>query len=223
MDAGVLELQYVTYHPNITIHPECDLASQHARQFAVDLDDLHTMLKTEITEAQCRYQRSADLHQLPAPEFAVGNKVFVKAQFFWMTRLSKKLSKKYLSPYDIIACPGMHSFMLCLPNSMRSVHPVFHVSMLEPTTPNSFPDCSDPPPALEVVDGEPEYKISCIVNSKIDRRRQCKLLYKVFWLGYKGTDQEFNWLPAIELEYAPELIMDFHAAYPDKPGPLANL
>jgi hypothetical protein len=156
--------------PNITIHPEHNLASQCARQFAVDLDNLHTMLKTKIMEAQCRYQRSADSRQLPAPEFAVGNKVFVKAQFFWMTRPSKKLSEKYLSPYDIIAHPGTHSFMLRLPNSMHSVHPVFHVSMLEPTTPNSFPECSDPLPAPVVVDGELEYEISCIVNSKIDRQ-----------------------------------------------------
>jgi hypothetical protein len=95
--------------------------------------------------------------------------------------------------------------------------------MLEPTTPNSFPDQSDPPPAPVVVNGEPEYKISRIIDLKIDCRQQCKLLYKVFWLGYEGTDQEFNWLPAIELEHAPELITDFHAAYPDKPGPLANL
>jgi hypothetical protein len=48
------------YHPNITIHPERDLALQHAHQFAVNLDDLHTMLKTEIAEAQHHYQRSAD-------------------------------------------------------------------------------------------------------------------------------------------------------------------
>jgi hypothetical protein len=95
--------------------------------------------------------------------------------------------------------------------------------MLEPTTPNSFPDHSDPPPAPVVVDGELEYKIPRIVDSKINRRQQCKLLYKVFWLGYKGMDQEFDWLPAIELDHAPELIMDFYTAYPDKPGPLANL
>jgi hypothetical protein len=158
------------YHPNITIHPEHGLASQHACQFTVDLDDLHTMLKTKIAEAQCRYQRSADSCQLPAPEFTVGNKVFIKAQFFWMTRPSKKLSEKYLGPYDIIVCPGTHSFMLCLPNSMCSVHPVFQVSMLEPMTLNSFPDCSDPLSAPVVVDGEPEYEISCIINSKIDRQ-----------------------------------------------------
>jgi hypothetical protein len=108
------------------------------------------------------------LCRLPAPEFAVGDKVFVKAQFFRMTRPSKKLSKKYLGPYDIIACPGTHSFTLCLPNSMCSVHPVFHVSMLEPTTPNSFPDHSDPLPAPVVVNRELEYEISCIVDSKID-------------------------------------------------------
>ena len=35
--------------------------------------------------------------------FKVGNKVFVKAQFFQTTRPSKKLSKKYLRPYEIIA------------------------------------------------------------------------------------------------------------------------
>jgi hypothetical protein len=66
------------YHPNITIHPECDLALQHARQFTVDLDDLHTMLKTEITEAQHHYQKSTDSCRLPALEFTVGDKVFIK-------------------------------------------------------------------------------------------------------------------------------------------------
>ena len=35
--------------------------------------------------------------------FKVGNKVFVKAQFFRTTQPSKKLSKKYLRPYEIIA------------------------------------------------------------------------------------------------------------------------
>jgi len=33
-----------------------------------------------------------------------------------------------------------------------------------------------------------EYKISKIVNSKIDHQRAYKLLYKVIWLGYKDTN-----------------------------------
>ena len=103
---------------------------------------------------------------------------------------------------------------------MRAVHPVFHVSMIEPATANPFPDRSDPPPAPVEIDGEPEWEIARVVDSKIDWRQACKLLYKVIWLGYEDTEDESSWLPVTELTHAPELIADFHAAYPDKPGPL---
>jgi len=73
---------------------------------------------------------------------------------------------------------------------MRAAYPVFHVSMLEPATPNTFQQCSEPPPVLVIIDGEPEYEISKIVNSKIDCRRACKLLYKVIWLGYEDTNND---------------------------------
>jgi len=70
------------YHPNITVHPKHDIASSRARNFAVDLDELQSTLKTEISMAQQHYQKSADAQYSPAPDFKVGDKVFVKAQFF---------------------------------------------------------------------------------------------------------------------------------------------
>jgi len=73
---------------------------------------------------------------------------------------------------------------------MRSVHPVFHVSMLEPTTSNTFSERIQPAPAPVIIDGEPKYEISWIVDFKIDRQRACKLLYKVIWLGYEDTGDE---------------------------------
>ena len=104
---------------------------------------------------------------------------------------------------------------------MRGVHPVFHVSMLEPATPNEIPNqTQSPPPPIEI-DGEPEYEIAEILDSKIDRRRTCKLLYLVRWLGYEGTDEEFSWLPATELEHAAELITEFHSTYLTKLGLLS--
>ena len=60
--------------------------------------------------------------------------------------------------------------------------------MLEPATPNIFQQHSKPPPAPVIIDEEPEYEISKIVNSKIDRWKACKLLYKIIWLGYKDTN-----------------------------------
>jgi len=70
------------YHPNITVHPEHDIASSRAHNFAIDLNELQSTLKTEISAAQQCYQKSADARHSPAPDFKVGDKVFVRAQFF---------------------------------------------------------------------------------------------------------------------------------------------
>jgi len=164
--------------------------------------------------AQQCYQKSANARRSPAPDFKVGNKVFVKAQFFQTTQPSKKLSEKYLGPYEIISHPGTLSFTLCLPESMRSVYPVFHVSMLEPATSNTFSERIHLAPTPVIIDREPEYEISQIVDSKIDCRWTCKLLYKVIWLGYEDTGDESEWIPASELTHVVDLVSDFHIAYP---------
>ena len=187
------------YHPNITVHPECDL------------DSLHQFLREEMVHAQERYQGPADARRSPAPDFKVGDQAFVKAKYFRSTRPSKKLSEKNLGLFTVIAQAGSHSFTLRLPDSMKSVHPVFHVSQLEPAVPNVIPNrVQTPPPPVEV-DREPEYKISEILDSKVDhQRRNCKLLYLVHWSGYEGTDDETSWLLATELGHASELVHDFH-------------
>jgi len=49
------------YHLNITIHPECDIASSQAHNFAIDLDELQSTLKAEISAAQQCYQKSVNV------------------------------------------------------------------------------------------------------------------------------------------------------------------
>jgi len=70
------------YYLNITVHPECDIASFWACNFAIDLDELQSILKAEILVAQQHCQKSTDAWCSPTPDFKVGDKVFVKAQFF---------------------------------------------------------------------------------------------------------------------------------------------
>jgi len=70
---------------------------------------------------------------------------------------------------------------------MHSVYPVFHVSMLKPTMSNTFSERTQLAPTLVIINREPKYEISWIVDSKIDCQWACKLLYKVIWLGYKDT------------------------------------
>jgi len=59
--------------------------------------------------------------------------------------------------------------------------------MLEPTTSNTFSERIQLAPAPVIIDREPKYEISWIVDSKIDCQQACKLLYKVIWLGYEDT------------------------------------
>ena len=103
---------------------------------------------------------------------------------------------------------------------MHSVHPVFHVSMLKPATSNTFSKRIQLASALVIIDGEPEYEISWMVDSKIDCWWACKLLYKVLWLEYEDTGDKSEWIPTSELTYATNLVSDFHIAYPAKPSPL---
>ena len=145
----------------------------------------------------------------------------MKAQFFGTTCPLKKLADKFLGPYEVIAQPGTHSVTLRLQDNLRAVHPVFHVSMLEPATLSMIPNRVQPPPSPVFIDGEPEFEITEILNSKVDQHRHnCKLLYLVCWTGYAGTDEETSWILATELRNTPKLVADYHVAYLTKQGPL---
>ena len=211
------------YHLNISVYPEHNMTSAWVCEYAVDLDSLHQYLHEEMANAQLHYQGPADANRSPALDFKVSDQVYVKAKYFWSIRPSKKLSKKNLRPYPIIAQVGLLSFTLRLPDSMHAVHLVFHMSQLKPAIPNTIPNQIQPPPPPVEVDGEPEIEISEILDSKINHRRKtCKLLYLAWWSSYEGTDEETLWLLATELGNATELLDEYHSWYLDEPGPMAS-
>jgi len=49
------------YHPNITVHSKCDIASTWAHDFILDLDKLQSTLKAKISIAQQHYHKSTDV------------------------------------------------------------------------------------------------------------------------------------------------------------------
>lgn len=149
--------------------------------------------------------------------------VYVNSRNIHTSRPTKKLAEKFLGPFEVLAKVGQQSYSIRLPQSLRGIHPVFHVVELEPATPNIIPQRVQSPPPPVSIDGEPEYEISEILDSKVNRRRHCKLLYLVHWTGYEGTDEETSWLLADELTHAQDLLLDFHAFYPRKPGLLSSI
>ena len=96
--------------------------------------------------------------------------------------------------------------------------------MLEPAIPNMILSQVQLLPLPIMVDNEPKFEISEILDTKIDNcRGACKLLYLVRWTDYKGTDKETLWTLTSELGHASKLVTDFHVAYLAKPGPLSSL
>src|SRR5258708_2125103 len=209
------------YHPEFTADPQVETSSAKVQAFMADLECIQAELKENIAQAQERYRKNVDKHRTEPPKLKMGNQAYVKAKFFRTRWPSKKLSEKNLGPYDVIGKPGTHSITLRLPCQFHSIHLVFHVSQLEPTQPNLFPLQQQPPPLPLQIDGELEYEVSEILDSKVDQscRPDNRLHYLVHWTGYKGTNEETSWISAQDLTHSPELHKLFHHQYPDKPGP----
>lgn len=108
------------------------------------------------------------------------------------------------------------AFRLGLPRNLKRIHPVFHVSLLEPHVPNKIPNRSESPPPPIYLDGdsEPEYEVSKILDSKEERGR---VKYLVEWKGYENNNSENTWQFLPDLAHARESLQTFIKANPDKP------
>ena len=209
------------YHPALDIHPERDVASLQAWEFATNLDDLHSYLADTLKLAQDRYQEASDARRIPPPPISPGDKVFVLSKNIRTTHPTHKLAETHLGPFEVIDCISNNSLRLRLPNELHLIHPVFHVSQIEIASPNCFDDRQAPPPEVIEMDGELEYEIRQILDSKYDLHHwsSCELFYYVRWLGYEGTDEEYQWISATNLTNADDVAQEFHDRYPSKPGP----
>ncbi|MBW0551125.1 hypothetical protein O181_090840 [Austropuccinia psidii MF-1] len=85
------------------------------------------------------------------------------------TRPTKKLSERWLGPFEVIKKIGSNEYHLKLPEQWKSVHPVFHVSLREPVKQSSIPNRAQflPPPAL--VEEQQEWKVAQVLDSKLKR------------------------------------------------------
>jgi len=123
---------------------------QQARSAAKALTEIHDHQRTEMYRAQLRYQETADTHRLPTPDDQVGDLVWLDARNWKTRRPLAKLDHQRHGPFQIAHKISSHAFRLELHSSMQ-VHPVFHVSLLEPAVQDLLPGQQQPtPPPLEI-------------------------------------------------------------------------
>ena len=177
-----------------------------------EMDNLHKSLREEMVSAQLRQKESYDQHRKPDPNLQSGDMVWLLPRNIKTTRPSKKLDYKKIGPYKILAKIGRSAYKLELPGSMK-IHNTFHISLLEPYQDNRFPSqIKNPPPPVEI-DGEPEYELDEIVDSRL---HYGKLQYRAKWTGY-SPEHDKTWYPATDFENTELARKQFHERYPGKP------
>ena len=84
------------------------------------------------------------------------------------SRPSRKLAHRFLGPYVVEHHVRANAYRLCLPKSMGHLHPVFPVVKLLTAPPDPIPGrWSSPPPDPVLVDGEEEYEVEAVLNSRM--------------------------------------------------------
>ena len=149
------------------------------------------IVKQCMKAAQDRQKSYADLHRRDI-EYAVGDKVFLKVSpWKGILRFGKhrKLSPRYIGPYEVIERIGPLVYKLALPPELSQIHNVFHVSMLRRYR-------SDPMHVMKETEIEITEKLSYveepveILGRKIRKlRRKEILMVRVKW-SHQRTPRE---------------------------------
>jgi hypothetical protein len=120
-----------------------------------------------------------------------------------------------MGPFRIVEKVGEAglAYRLELPSQMR-VHPVFHVSLLEPYVESRIRGRKQEPPPPVEVEGELEYEVNRVLDSRVVRGR---LRYLVDWIGY-GPESR-TWEPAEYITNTADAISRYHRKNPHRPSP----
>jgi transposase InsO family protein len=194
------------YHPRTDIDVEDNVpggevptATERAKQVGEIREELAQQLRKAVEYQAVWYNKKhVPMH------FAVGQWVMLSVKNIPQARPSRKLSDRFLGPFEVEEPVGHQAYKLKLPQTMR-IHPVFHVSLLEPYRLRDGEDPSQHDPPVLVNEDE-EYEVEEILS---DRKLRGQIQYLVRWKGWSPAYNQ--WIPALDI-HAPDLVREYTQA-----------
>ena len=179
---------YANYgkHPNISRDPKgLKPISEKANVTVEYLQALHQTMREELEFIAKRSAMHANKKRSEGPDLKEGGMVYLLRKNIKTKRPSDKLDHTKLGPFKIIKKLGPVTFKLEMPEGMR-VHPVFHISLLEPAPRNARPG----PVEIDEETQEPRYEVDGILGHKeVDNKKY----YLIHWKGYQHSED--TWEP----------------------------
>ena len=146
------------------------------------------IIKDNMKTAQSRQKTYADRRRRPL-EFQVGDMVFLRVSpWKGVLRFGKKgkLALRYIGPYPITERVGVIAYRLELPEELRRLHNVFHVSVLRKYIPDPSHVMSSPPVQLAEDLSFEETPVQ-ILDARVQQlRRKAVKLVKVLWRNHSS-------------------------------------
>jgi len=189
------------YNPRFSPAVPSPIDVPRAEELTTNLSELFKQLKENLKKASAKQEKFANKHRIQPPEFKVNDKVWVNSSLIIRNK-NKKLKPRKLGPYKIIKKISPVSYKIKLPNDIR-IHPVIHVSELEPYYEDKFGRKQKPPPPIKINEEE-EYEVEEILDK---RKHYGKIQYLIKWKGYPLS--EASWEPESNLN-CPELLKSFN-------------
>jgi len=199
-------------HPRMGFEPKQPARVEAVNEFTDRMKMALEEAKSALNKAKDDMARYYNQRWLPTPTYQPGDMVYLDASDISTTRLSRKLSHRRLGPYPIERQISKNAYRLKLPNPMRRLHLVFNVVKLTPAP-------TDPivgrrpklPPPPELIEGEEEYLVEEILDSKMFCGR---LRFLIKWEGY-GIEHN-TWEYASDV-HAPKCLAEFYRKHPAAP------
>jgi len=209
---------------NQGIHPDSELVVK-------DWEGTWHEIRETIKQAQERQRKCHDQKREPAPEYVTledvskgrakkADRVMLNWKNLRTKRPMEKLDHKMFGPFVVKRKVGSRAYEVELPER-SDIHPVFHVSLLEPCREDPVGRPQKIISTPDIVDNEPSYVVADVVDSRWYGNPKSKfphyfVQYMVAWEGY--GPEENSWEPFEMLEdTAMEASQQFHERYPSKP------
>jgi len=154
---------------NKGIHPDSELVVK-------DWEGTWQEIRETIKQAQERHPIWHDQKRQPAPEYVTledvsqgrankADKVMLNSKNLRTKRPMEKLDHKMLGPFVVKRKVGSRAYEVELPERW-DIHPVFHVSLLEPYREDPLGRPQKVIQTPDIVDNEPSYVVAEVVNSR---------------------------------------------------------
>jgi hypothetical protein len=173
--------------------------------------------RVQARDAMIKAQQSWVKHR-DMPKYKEGDLVWLEGKNLRINQPTAKLAPRRHGPFKIIQVMSAVNYRLELPTQW-SIHPVFHIDLLTPYKETTMHGPNFTWPAPELIDGEEEYSVEKILDSRHFGRRRC-LQYLVKWEGYPDADN--MWVDKDDV-FADDKVWEFKISNPDAATHIRNI